>query len=83
MALLECTCMLSLLGKKETPLDMLRSILAQLQYHHDIMEWENKGVPFCSRMYVPEVHPLTGNPFNEREDEAHVFKIYIIIFRYT
>ena len=55
--------------------------LAQLQYHHDIMEWENKGVPFCSRMYVPEVHPLTGNPFNEREDEAHVFKVYI--FRYT
>lgn len=59
-------------GKTETPVDMLKSILAQLQYTHDIMEWEKKGVPF-NPIYVPEVHPLTGTPFHEREDEAHVF----------
>ena len=39
------------------------------------MEWEKKGVPFRSHVYVPEIHPLTGVPFHEREDEAHVFKV--------
>ena len=56
-------------------MEMLKSILAQLHYTHGIMEWERKGVPFRSCMYVPEVHPLTGTPFHEREDEAHVFKV--------
>ena len=63
------------LGKTETAIEMLRSILAQLQYKHDILEWERKGVSFCSRLYVPEVHPITGQQFYEREDETHVFKV--------
>ena len=28
-------------------------------------------------MYVPEVHPVTGFEFCEREDEGHVFKVKI------
>ena len=62
-------------GKTETQLEMLRSILAQLHYHHEILKWESKGVPFRSHLYVPEHHPLTGMPFHEREDEAHVLKV--------
>ncbi len=64
-------------GKTETLLEMLRSTLAQLHYRYEIMEWERKGVPFRSHIYVPEVHPVTGLPFHEREDEAHVFKVLL------
>lgn len=63
------------LGKSETAVDMLRSILSQLEYRNEILQWERKGVPFRTRAYVPETHPLTGEPFHEREDEAHVFKV--------
>ena len=51
--------------------------MAQLHYRHDILKWESQGVPFCSHIYVPEDHPLTGFPFYEREDEAHVFKVCV------
>ena len=54
---------------------MFKSFLSQLQYRHDILEWEMKDVPFCSCLYVSEVHPITGTPFHEREDETHVFKV--------
>ena len=40
-----------------------------------VMEWEEKGVPFRSHAYVPEVHPLTKTDFHEREDEGHLFKV--------
>lgn len=62
-------------GKTETEVEMLRSILSQLQYKHDILQWEIQGVPFCSSLYVPEDHPVTGVAFHEREDETHVFKV--------
>ena len=55
---------------------MLKSILSQLEYKHTILEWQKKNVPFCSCIYVPESHPSTGVQFHEREDEAHVFKVY-------
>ena len=65
---------------RKDAIEMLRSILAQLQYKHDILEWEKKGVSFCSRLYVPEVHPITGQLFHEREDETHVFsKIKVLL----
>lgn len=64
-----------LIGKTEDLLEMLRSILAQLHFKHEILEWEKRGVPFRTHIYVPEVHPLTHCPFHEREDEAHVFKV--------
>ena len=35
------------------------------------------GVPFKDHLHVPEVHPLTGVLFCEREDEGHVFKVVI------
>ena len=38
------------------------------------------GVPFKDHLHVPEVHPLTGVLFCEREDEGHVFKVVITIF---
>ena len=65
------------LGKSETAVEMLKSILSQLEYKNEILEWERKGVPFRTRAYVPETHPLTGAQFHEREDEAHVFKVYV------
>ena len=63
-------------GEKETPSDKLRSILAQLEYKHEVRTWNSKGVPFQSFTYVPEVHPLSHKEFHEREDEGHVFKVY-------
>lgn len=54
---------------------MLKSILAQLEFQYEILEWEKRGIPFRSHVYVPEVHPLTGVPFHEREDETHLFKV--------
>ena len=54
---------------------MLRSILAQLEYHYIVQKYESQGVPFTSHLHVPEVHPLTDKVFFEREDEAHVLKV--------
>jgi len=36
-----------------------------------------KKVPFRSNIYVPEIHPTTRGPFQEREDKAHVLKVKI------
>ena len=49
--------------------EKLRSIL--WKYSRDIAEWEKMGIPFRSRVYVPEVH---GVPFHEREDQNHVLE---------
>lgn len=54
---------------------MLRSILSQLEYQHQVRLWDEKGVPFRTYMYVPEVHPITKRKFHEREDFAHVLKV--------
>lgn len=56
-------------------MDILRSILAQLEYRYQICQWDMKGVPFRTYMYVPEVHPITKKKFHEREDFAHVLKV--------
>jgi len=62
-------------GKDETQVEKLRSILAQLEYKHQVDLWHSKGVPFKDHLYVPEVHPITGFEFCEREDEAHILKV--------
>ena len=69
-------------GGKENDEEMLRSILAQLEYSYQICKWDDGGVPFRTHMYVPEKHPLTedGSEFHEREDFAHVLKV-LFIFR--
>ena len=63
------------IGKSEDIRDMLRSILAQLHFTHQIRHWDSLGVPFKSHMHVPEIHPVTGQLFCEREDEGHVLKV--------
>ena len=63
-------------GKDESKVEKLRSILAQLEYKYEINLWQSKGVPFKDYLYyVPEVHPVTGLGFCEREDEGHIFKV--------
>lgn len=62
-------------GKSEGMADKLRSIVAQFELRHCLQQWEEKGVPFRTHLYVPEVHPVTGEAFCEREDEAHVLKV--------
>ena len=62
-------------GQSETDADKLHFILAQLEYQYLIGDWEAQGVPFKSQLYVPEVHPVTGTLFCEREDEGHVLKV--------
>ena len=64
-------------GKTESRIDMLRSILAQLEYQYRVRKWDSEGVPFCTYLYVPEVHHITGEVFLEREDEGHVFKVHV------
>ena len=44
---------------------MLRSILAQLEYTHQVRLYDAQGIPFCSHLYVPEAHPETGATFLE------------------
>ena len=43
-----------------------------------IKDWEKKGVDFVNHLYVPELHPVTGEVFCEMEDEGHVFKVFYI-----
>ena len=59
--------------------DQMRSILAQFEFTREIIEYEQKGAPFRTHLYVPEVHPASGLPFCECEDEAHILKVGIII----
>ena len=37
--------------------------------------YEERGVPFRTYMYVPEVHPVTNATFYEREDDAYLLKV--------
>ena len=53
----------------------MRSILAQFEFTKTIREFESKGIPFGTYMYVPEQHPDTGDLFYEREDDAHILKV--------
>ena len=70
---------LSLIGTKienETELDMLRSILAQLEFCYTVRQYDENGVPFRTYLHVPEIHPDSGMTFLEREDEGHVLKVF-------
>ena len=65
----------------ETKEDKLRSILAQLEFQYQVLEYEKRGVPFRTHLYVPEVHPISGQEYHEREDDAHVLKVHVHVFR--
>ena len=67
-------------GKTEDFEDQLRSVLAQFHFSHDVKQFEAKGVPFQSYLYVPEKHPVTNDTFFKREDEAHLIKVCILIY---
>lgn len=72
---------LFIIGQPETTEMKLRAILAQVDYHHCIISWSQKGILFQAYMYVPEINTITGYDFHEREDEGHVLKVlysYII-----
>ena len=45
------------LDQPENMTDQMKSILAQMEFTHEILSWESKGVQFCTYLYVPEVHP--------------------------
>ena len=60
--------------------DKLRTVVAQLEFHYEMCEWERKGIPFRTHMYVPEVIPETGSSFYEREDEAHLLKVGVWLY---
>lgn len=57
-------------GQTEGIADKLRSILAQFEFKYRIEQYEAKGIPFTTYLYVPEEHPETKATFYEREDEA-------------
>lgn len=67
-------------GKTESYLDKLRSIVAQLEFARSVRYWhDEQGIHFRTHFYYPEHHPITGQPFHEREDAAHVFKVYYCV----
>jgi len=67
-------------GKTETTAEVLRSILAQLDFSYTVRDFHDRqGVPFRHHLYVPEIHPETNLPFCEREDEAHVLKVHAML----
>ena len=61
---------------------MLRSILAQFDYCHQVCCWDQTGVPFKTHLYVPEVHPVTKEEYHEREDDAHV-RVHVCWLTYS
>lgn len=69
-----CTALLYMfflmtIGKIETETEVLRSILAQLEFSWLIWNYHDSvDVPFRHYLYVPEI---LQDPFCEREDEAH------------
>ena len=63
------------IGKSETVVEKLKSVLSQLHYKYLILLYEAKGVDFRSHVYVPDIHPITKMEFHDREDEGHVYKV--------
>lgn len=53
----------------------MKSIVAQMDYAHQIQTWQSRGVPFNIYVYVPEVHPDTNTTFYEQEDVVHLLKV--------
>ena len=49
-----------------------------MEYQYQVNLFHSKGIPFNNHLCVPEVHPITGKGFCEREDEGHIFKVFNI-----
>ena len=72
--------MIIISGKTEDTAEKYTSVLAQLDFTFEVRSWTAKGVPFSSKLYVPETHPVTQQGFCEREDEGHVLKVKLNVF---
>ncbi len=64
-----------LIGESEGLAAKLRSIL---DYCYHVCDYDTKGIPFKTYLYVPEIHPDTKMAFYEREVEAHLLKVVIL-----
>ena len=53
----------SIIGKDETLLEKFCSILVQLEYKYQVDAWNDQGVLFKERLYVPKIHPETKSEF--------------------
>ena len=58
----------------ETLLDKLRSVVATYRFRHRILELKTQGVDFSGYLYIPEMDPITGDHFHEREVHCHILK---------
>ena len=58
----------------ESLLDKLRSLVATYCYRHRIVELASDGVDLHTYLYVPEMDPITGDYYHEREDHCHILK---------
>ena len=66
-------------GKLEGFEDKLRALLTQFHYTYEIRKFEAQGIPFNVYMYIPEHHPGTNDVFFEREDEAYLIKVILLV----
>ena len=44
--------------EEESEVDMLRSILAQLEFRHIVRQYDEHGILFRTYLHVPEVHGM-------------------------
>ena len=69
---------LAVFSETETLGEQLKSIIAQMEYKHEVMSYDKNGIPFKSHLYVPETDSVTNMEFQEREDHNHVLKVSIM-----
>ena len=63
--------------RKDVPesfLDKLRSMVGTFMYRHQVEEWERKGVPFKTHLYVPEYDDHCRGVHHDRGDHNHILK---------
>ena len=67
---------------EETDIDRLRSIVAQMDFQYRVRQYDNRGIEFRTYLHAPEIHPVSGSVFLERE-EGHVLKVCIHVHVHT
>ena len=65
-------------GKQEDFVDMLRSIIAQLELTETVNSYAANGIFFNKFLHIPEEHPHTKEIICMREDEGHLFKVILL-----
>lgn len=63
--------------KVDTPenfTDKLKSLVATYRFRHRVEELKGQGVDFSTYLYIPEIDPVTGDVYHEREDHCHILK---------